>query len=34
VVAKSKLAFSSPTEAGWSFAKNYCGNDEPLFYQF
>ncbi|CAJ1968862.1 unnamed protein product [Cylindrotheca closterium] len=34
VVAKSKLAFSSPTEAGWRFAKNYCGNDEPLFYEF
>ncbi|KAL3937488.1 MAG: hypothetical protein SGBAC_007425 [Bacillariaceae sp.] len=34
VVARSKLAFSSPTEAGWKFAKTYCGNEEPLFYEY
>eukprot|EP00980_Cylindrotheca_fusiformis_P020237 scaffold7316_cov123-Cylindrotheca_fusiformis.AAC.12 len=33
VVPKSKLAFSSPTEAGWMFAKTYCGQD-PLVCEY
>jgi hypothetical protein len=33
VVPKSKIAFSSPTEAGFNFAKNYCGQD-PLVYEY
>lgn len=33
VVSKSQLAFSSPTEAGWKFAKHYCGQD-PLVYEY
>lgn len=34
-VPKSELAFSSPTEAGWAFAKQYIGNDTtPLVYEY
>ena len=34
VVPKPKVAFSSPTEAGWEFAKNYCGGDRPMVYEY
>ena len=34
-VPKSKLAFSSPTEAGWTFAKQYVGKEQrPLVYEY
>lgn len=33
VVPKSQVAFSSPTEAGWSFGSDYSGGAPPLVYE-
>ena len=38
VVPKSKIAFSSPTEAGWAFGTQYCSTQQqktmPLVYEY
>jgi len=34
MIPKSKVAFSSPTQAGWIFAKKYAQDDHVLVYKY